>query len=586
MKNLKFWRTALVATLVLTVMLSVTGGTIAWFTDEVVSETNTISAGNLDIEVSYMNDDTNTWEKLQDSKTVFAQNKLWEPGRTEVIYLKVENKGSLSLKYKANVHPSDTEIGAVNVEGNEFLLSDYITFGMTTPSTELVKYTKREDAKTDIAYETGELGLKEDLFTAEVPCLKPGATEYLALVVYMPETVGNEANYRPVEGFMDPPRVDLFINVYAAQAMDEADSFGHDYDAGATYLISNGEDLLTSLDEINDLKENVVATLKLTDDVQYTGKTLEIMDSNVITFDLNGNDMNIVNSESDKDAIVVGEGATLNLVNTGSAATLEIKADDEKSAITVADGGTLNVEATVNLPGNDNTILAESSDSTKPATVNIKDGATLSTAAEENAVLTLGANAVGNMSGGVINAVYPEENADWANVKGIQIDADSAVFNMSGGTINVGGKHCASGIRSYRKACTINITGGTINVSGDTTGGVGENIGIELGRFGTLNISNATINVQGKNDAAGIGIYPAKDTIVNMAGSVRINVTNYADYSNNFAIRNSDMDFTNEFDPDKYADQTTTAAFKVDGVLLTADNDTTIFENIVKVSVE
>ena len=51
MKNMKFWRTALVATLVLTVMLSVTGGTIAWFTDEVKSELNTISAGNLDIEL-------------------------------------------------------------------------------------------------------------------------------------------------------------------------------------------------------------------------------------------------------------------------------------------------------------------------------------------------------------------------------------------------------------------------------------------------------------------------------------------------------------------------------------------------------
>lgn len=47
MKSMKFWRTALVGALVLTVMLSVTGGTIAWFTDTVTSDHNIITSGTL-----------------------------------------------------------------------------------------------------------------------------------------------------------------------------------------------------------------------------------------------------------------------------------------------------------------------------------------------------------------------------------------------------------------------------------------------------------------------------------------------------------------------------------------------------------
>ena len=43
----KFGRTALVSVLVLTILLSITSGTIAWFTDEVNSGVNKITAGNL-----------------------------------------------------------------------------------------------------------------------------------------------------------------------------------------------------------------------------------------------------------------------------------------------------------------------------------------------------------------------------------------------------------------------------------------------------------------------------------------------------------------------------------------------------------
>ena len=82
MKNMKFWRTALVAALVLTVMLSVTGGTIAWFTDEVSSGVNTIQSGNLDMVVFYKpyGAENKTWTEVDANTEIFDDTALYEPG--------------------------------------------------------------------------------------------------------------------------------------------------------------------------------------------------------------------------------------------------------------------------------------------------------------------------------------------------------------------------------------------------------------------------------------------------------------------------------------------------------------------------
>jgi hypothetical protein len=55
--------------------------------------------------------------------------------------------------------------------------------------------------------------MKLQNYSTEVAALNPGDTAYLALVVRMPEEVGNEANYR--EGVI--PKVELGIIVKAEQ---------------------------------------------------------------------------------------------------------------------------------------------------------------------------------------------------------------------------------------------------------------------------------------------------------------------------------------------------------------------------------
>ena len=128
MKNMKFWRTALVATLVLTVMLSVTGGTIAWFTDTVTTGENTIKTGNLDVALQYKKDWDDEWATVEKGTKLFDEEALYEPGYTEIVFLRVVNAGNLALKYQLGFDVANTVIGT-SVLGNEIELSDYMQIG-------------------------------------------------------------------------------------------------------------------------------------------------------------------------------------------------------------------------------------------------------------------------------------------------------------------------------------------------------------------------------------------------------------------------------------------------------------------------
>ena len=73
------------------------GMTFAWFTDTASTGVNKIQAGNLKVGFEYWNG-----EKYVDAQnaTLFSEDTRWEPGHTEIVYLKVTNKGNLALKYK------------------------------------------------------------------------------------------------------------------------------------------------------------------------------------------------------------------------------------------------------------------------------------------------------------------------------------------------------------------------------------------------------------------------------------------------------------------------------------------------------
>ncbi len=218
------------------------GSTFAWFTDTASTGVNTIMAGNLDVAVEYKKGDADPtvdtgWATLQDADTLFGGD--WEPGHTEVVYLRVTNKGSLTLKYKMNITPI-SETGGINMAGESFKLSNYMTFATSAPAASATKLTRDTaialvdpaDVQAAVSGTSTSITKVQTNPNRTDKTLAPNATEYIALVVYMPEGVGNDANYKTGT---TPPKIELGITVTAAQVPQENDSFGSDYDSGAQY---------------------------------------------------------------------------------------------------------------------------------------------------------------------------------------------------------------------------------------------------------------------------------------------------------------------------------------------------------------
>ena len=91
------------------------GTTFAWFTDSVTSANNIIKSGNLDITLEYFDIEADAWKDVKDSADILTGD-LWEPGYTDVAYLRIKNNGSLALKYALSVNIISEKSG-VNKDG-------------------------------------------------------------------------------------------------------------------------------------------------------------------------------------------------------------------------------------------------------------------------------------------------------------------------------------------------------------------------------------------------------------------------------------------------------------------------------------
>ncbi len=266
------------------------GTTFAWFTDSVTSGVNKIVAGNLDVELEYakeFNDDgtVKTWAPVTADVKLFSDKEkdgttdnLWEPGHTEVVYLKISNEGTLSLNYKLAVTVAHEHQGTrYNKETNSsefFKLSDYLKFGAVTDWDGRTVYLDRTDAQKAI----GEAGkLKNYSTTGSIKASeKETNIQYIALVVYMPEEIGNEANHRSgSDAYI--PWIELGINLEATQMVDENDSFGNDYDKDA---FQNNEQTPVEEDAFADLDKQTFhvkteADLYKLQDLVFQGNTFE-----------------------------------------------------------------------------------------------------------------------------------------------------------------------------------------------------------------------------------------------------------------------------------------------------------------------
>lgn len=220
------------------------GTTWAWFTDEVTSKANKIVSGSLKIDLELLDEQSGKWNSLKNDKSPIFDYDNWEPGYTDVKILKVENEGSLALKWVAQF-VSESELS---------ILANVIDVYVCPSATELsypasrslVNYNKvgtvAEFVNTIEQTTYGTLDAKE--------------VAYLGIALKMQDGAGNEYQKMSLGGAFD-------ILILATQWTSESDSFNNQYDKDATYpTVTNNLTIKTNVSD-------KVQGGKLTSDVAF-----------------------------------------------------------------------------------------------------------------------------------------------------------------------------------------------------------------------------------------------------------------------------------------------------------------------------
>ena len=278
------------------------GTTFAWFTDSVTSANNIIKSGNLDVELYYQAEGQTDWTKVTDTTNVFKENALWEPGHTEVVKLKVVNEGTLALKYQLGVNVA-SEVGSVNVNDVAFKLSDFIKFGIVDGAQ---SYTRDQAiAAVDATATALKTAYNSTITALDAKNDTDSDEKIVTMVVYMPTTVGNDANAKTGAAV---PTINLGINLFATQMTAESDSFNDQYDKDAEFSVD-----VKNADDLADAIANGKTAVSLSNDIalntqlEVNGELTIVGNGNTITAPANGTRVvNVMDNTEDVTVTLVG----------------------------------------------------------------------------------------------------------------------------------------------------------------------------------------------------------------------------------------------------------------------------------------
>jgi len=188
-----------------------TGASLAWFVDTTPDLKNIFQFAEFDLVVSQKQPD-GSYKELTADTPIFDDQALYEPGYVQIVYLKVENKGTVPFDYKTAVIVTNYTT-ATNVYGTTFNLQPHLRFGMVSASTEAGLLAQLATREMAVAQADMPLNNYDTELTPLGDRDSGQNTAYMALIVRMPEAVGNEANYRGD----DIPRVELGVTITATQ---------------------------------------------------------------------------------------------------------------------------------------------------------------------------------------------------------------------------------------------------------------------------------------------------------------------------------------------------------------------------------
>lgn len=206
------------------------GTTYAWYSDHVTVGENQLQAGSLKVDLSKYNAQSAKYESFRDNgslKLITGENSVnWEPGKSAVAAIKIENKGSLGIQYNL-VGQIKSQVTGANGVSLADVIDVYVKVGnqvtsLTDFDTVLAEYEANKNDKT-MQYWT-KVGTLTDLLNPNTPILSgnmlPENSGFtltspelaglenlsesgleLTIVLHMQETAGNEYQSLSISDF-------------------------------------------------------------------------------------------------------------------------------------------------------------------------------------------------------------------------------------------------------------------------------------------------------------------------------------------------------------------------------------------------
>ena len=213
MNQFKVIRRALISSALAIVLCfaMLVGTTYAWFTDEVKSSTNKVVTGTLKVDLELLDKTSGNWGSIKASKAPIFNYDKWEPGYTEVKILKVENEGTLALKWVAKF-TSETALSSLADVIDVYVCASESEIGYPTDRA-LPGYTNVGTLREFI----------DTLSTTTWGTLEGGESAYLGLAFRMKTSADNSYQNMSLGGAFD-------IVIEATQWAHETDGFDNAYD--------------------------------------------------------------------------------------------------------------------------------------------------------------------------------------------------------------------------------------------------------------------------------------------------------------------------------------------------------------------
>ncbi len=423
------------------------GTTFAWFTDSVTNKGNRIEAGSLKVDLLMDKGKNGNYESIANGTgDIFSAETgngiLWEPGKTEIVYLAVQNKGSLAINYNLLFDITDGDPGLIG--SLEYAVLDGKQAADVTAKS-------WEELKAIDGAQVGELQAGETTAAPngtldEIVRGEENETDYFALAVHMKENAGNEYQNGSIT---------IDLTLVAKQAMAEEDGFGsNEYDKDASYPVSVD---VEDLDSLEDALNNTGAPVEINVTQSITdGKSLTVTGD--VTMNLGNNTLNL------HGMTVVGAGIK---VENGGSMTINAEANKglvytAGSLTTDGNGSTLTVNG-----GNYGVSGSKSAQVTAQNGSNIylNDGIFSNSGYQGHAVMATSGSTV-TISGGSFSVSGAESTALYAD--GGTIVVDNCKFSYingkryavaNGGQILVSKTVSPSQPTSVAAGCIVNDNG-------------------------------------------------------------------------------------------------------------------------------